>query len=395
MFFKRFIKSIEDPKKPLLGPNYWLLKRSGFILPSSTKAKLAYIFIHELVTVFVLTQYIELYIVRSNFDSVSTNLKISVLSIVCIIKSNAFILFQNKWKEVIDYVTEADIWERNSRDAVRGKIINNYTVYCRNLLNFYWSLVITTEITVCGTPLLKYLSSASNREALHNGTELFPHIFSSWVPFDKYHSPGCWVTVVIHILFCTLGAIIMSSFDTCVLFVLIFFGGKLDLLKERCKQIFDDANDEEEILKRVKKIHEDHVMLMKYSRMFDSLLSPVMFIYIVICSLMLCVSAFELTSATNTAQLILTAEYLTFGVAQLFMFCWHSQDVLIKSSDVCSGPFESKWYSANLKQKKYILTLAGQLRIVHIFRAGPFTDLTLQTFIAILKGAYSYYTLLK
>lgn len=263
MFFKRFIQSLEDPRRPFLAPNFWLLQKAGFLLPSSTKAKLGYIFLHELVTLFVLTQYIELYVVRSDFGLVSTNLKISVLSIVCIVKSNAFILFQEKWKDVLNYVTDADIWERNTRDNVRGNIVNKYTIYCRNLLNFYWTLVITTEITVCGTPLLKYASSASYREALHNGTELFPHIFSSWLPFDKYQSPGCWIAVFIHILFCTLGAIIMASFDTCILFVLVFFGGKLDLLKERCKQIFDDVTNEEEVYNRVKKIHEDHVMLMK------------------------------------------------------------------------------------------------------------------------------------
>ncbi|CAK1552449.1 unnamed protein product [Leptosia nina] len=379
---KTFILSLEDPEKPLFGPNFWLLKKGGFILPQNTKAKIAYIILHELVTLFVITQYIELIVIRSDFNLVLTNLKISMLSIVCIVKSNAFLLSQEKWKEVINYVTDADIWERNTRDAIKGRIINKYTSHCRKLLNFYWTLVLITEVTVCGSPLIKYASSASYREELRNGTELFPHIFSSWMPFDKYHSPGSWITVVCHIFFCTLGALIMACFDTCILVILNFFGGKLDLLKERCKQIFDDGVTDDDILNRIKKIQEDHVLLMKYSRMFDSLLSPVMFFYVVICSLMLCVSAFELTSAQNTTQLLLTAEYLIFGVAQLFMFCWHSNDVLIKSSNVCIGPYESKWYNANQKQRKCILALAGQLRIVHVFRAGPFTDLTLNTFIA-------------
>ncbi|XP_038210320.1 uncharacterized protein LOC119831132 [Zerene cesonia] len=355
---KKFINSLEDPEKPLFGPNFWILKKVGLILPNNYKGKIFYIFMHELVTLFVITQYIELYIVRSDFELVLTNLKISMLSIVCVVKSNTFILWQDKWKQVIKYVTEADHWERQMKDAVKGRIIDKYTSYCRKLLNFYWVLLVITVTTVCGSPLFRYLSSSSYREALHNGTELFPHIFSSWTPFDKYHSPGSWITMILHTYFCLEGAGIMASYDTCVLVIMIFFGGKLDLLKERCKEIFKDVYTEEEVIAKVKELHEIHVSLMKYSRTFDSLLSPVMFFYVVICSLMLCVSAFELTSAPDTTQLLLTAEYLIFGIAQLFMYCWHSNDVLVKSGDVASGPYESKWWKASVTERKYVLTLA-------------------------------------
>ncbi|KAG6439259.1 hypothetical protein O3G_MSEX000623 [Manduca sexta] len=120
-----------------------------------------------------------------------------------------------------------------------------------------------------------------------------------------------------------------------------------------------------------------------------------MFFYMVMCSLMLCASAYQLTSATNAAQKLLMAEYLVFGVAQLFLFCWHSNDVLIKNENVTLGPYESNWWSASLRQKKNVLILSGQLRISNKFSAGPFADLTLATFITIIKGAYSYYTLLR
>ncbi|XP_063621030.1 odorant receptor 49b-like isoform X4 [Cydia splendana] len=120
-----------------------------------------------------------------------------------------------------------------------------------------------------------------------------------------------------------------------------------------------------------------------------------MFCYVVMCSLMICASAFQLTSATSIMQKLLMAEYLIFGIAQLFMFCWHSNDVIDKNEAVMMGPYESEWWAANLKQRNNVLILQGQLQIVHIYTAGPFTNLTLATFINILKGAYSYYTLFR
>ncbi|CAH0627458.1 unnamed protein product [Chrysodeixis includens] len=340
----------------------------------------------------------ELYVIRSDLDLVLTNLKISMLSVVCIVKVNTFVLWQSNWREVLDYVTAADNFERETRDPVRKNVVNSYTKYCRRITYFYWALVFTTFLTTTLTPLMRYLSSSNFRENLRNGTENFPHIFSSWMPFDKYHSPGCWITVIWHTVLCAYGAGIMAAYDTCIVVIMVFFGGKLDLLRERCKDMFGEYGssiNHREFEEYVRQLHTIHVMLIKYSRLFNSLLSPVMFFYMVMCSLMLCASAYQLTSAQNAAQKLLMAEYLIFGIAQLFVFCWHSNDVLIKNENMTLGPYESVWFTSRSRQQKDVLLLSGQLRITNIFTAGPFAHLTLPTFINILKGAYSYYTLLR
>ncbi|KAJ8732410.1 hypothetical protein PYW07_015009 [Mythimna separata] len=394
----KILQSLEDPERPFLGPNYWIIQSVGLLLPQSLLSKIIYILIHEIVAFFVITQYMELYVIRSDLDLVLTNMKISMLSVVCIVKVNSFIFWQKYWREVLDYVTEADKFERLSGDPIKTMIVDTYTKYCRRLSYFYWAIVFTTFWTTTGTPLMTYLSSFTFRENMRNGTEPFPHIFSSWMPFDKYHSPGCWITVVWHVLLCAYGAAVMAAYDTCIVVIMVFFGGKLDLLRERCKQMFGAFGtviSDKECKEVVRELHDIHVTMLKYSRLFNSLLSPVMFFYMVMCSLMLCASAYQLTSAQNAAQKLLMAEYLVFGVAQLFVFCWHSNDVLIKSENMTLGPFESNWYTASYQQKRDVLTLSGQLHINNMFTAGPFANLTLPTFINILKGAYSYYTLLR
>uniref|UniRef100_A0A0K8TU74 Odorant receptor n=1 Tax=Epiphyas postvittana TaxID=65032 RepID=A0A0K8TU74_EPIPO len=395
---KSILDSLEDANRPLFGPNYWLLNKIGLILPDNTFERIYYILIHEIVTFFVFTQYMELYVIRSDLDLVLTNLKISMLSIVCVVKANTFVIWQNNWRQVIDYINSADKFERDNQDEAKRKIIHAYTKYCRRVTYFYWVLVFTTFVTVVTTPLMKWYSSSTFREGFRNGTEAFPHIFSSWMPIDKEHSPGSWITVVWHTGLCAYGATIMAAYDTSVMVILVYFGGKLDLLRERCKEMLVVAGEvktDKDADAAVKQLHEIHVMLLKHSRLFNSVLSPVMFVYVVMCSLMICASAFQLTSATNKTQKLLMAEYLIFGIAQLFMFCWHSNDVIYKSRNVMMGPYESKWWTASLQLRKSVVILQGQLRIVHIYTAGPFTDLTLSTFVAILKGAYSYYTLLR
>lgn len=263
---KTFLEGLEDPKRPFIGPNYWILCKMGLILPENRVSKIAYIILHEIVTFFVVTQYMELYVIRLDLDLVLTNLKISMLSIVCIVKANTFLFWQVNWKEVIEYVTEADQYERDTKDAIKGKILDTYTKYCRRVIYFYWVLVFTTFITVTTTPAMRYLSSANFREAITNGTEYFPHIFSSWMPFDKYHSPGSWITVLWHILLCAYGAGIMAAYDTCIIVVMVFFGGKLDLLRERCKQMLGCNGleiSEDESWRIMRQLHNTHMHLMK------------------------------------------------------------------------------------------------------------------------------------
>lgn len=259
-------QSLEDPKRPFLGPNYWIIKNSGFLLPKSALPKIMWMIAHEAVAFFVFTQYMELYVIRSDLDLVLTNMKISMLSVVCVVKAHSFIFWQKHWREVLDYVTEADIFERLSEDRVNTTIVEKYTRYCRRLSYFYWVFVFTTFLTTVCTPLMRYLTSATFRENIRNGTEPFPHIFSAWTPFDRFHSPGTWITVVWHTLTCAYGGLTMAAYDTCIVVVMVFFGGKLDLLRERCKQMFGTEGtviSDKECKEVVRQLHDIHVTLLK------------------------------------------------------------------------------------------------------------------------------------
>ncbi|KAG7299344.1 hypothetical protein JYU34_016274 [Plutella xylostella] len=396
---RRFLKSLEDPQYPLLAPNLWMLKKIGMILPEDKTAKICYLILHEIVTFFVITQYIELYVIRSDMDLVLTNLKISMLSIVCIVKSNTCVVWQKNWVEVINYITTTDKEERDDINPQRSSVLKSYTKYCRKITYFYWVLVFITFITVITTPFIKHLSETYIENI--DPSELsdnFEHIFSSWVPFNKNEYPGSWITIAWHVFVCAYGAGTMAAFDVSAMVMMVFFGGKIDLLRLRCQGIFGNMEkglSDEETSEMFLRLHRAHVLLLRYSRMFNSMLSPVMFLYVVMCSLMLCASAFQLTSARSATQKLLMAEYLVFGTVQLFMYCWHSNDVLYKSERVTLGPYESDWWKTSAKQQRSLLLLTGQLNKTIFFTAGPFTYLTLPTFITILKGAYSYYTLLR
>ncbi|XP_069361944.1 odorant receptor Or2-like isoform X8 [Maniola hyperantus] len=172
--------------------------------------------------------------------------------------------------------------------------------------------------------------------------------------------------------------------------LMTFFAGQLDLLKLKCSLLFGDGEEDisyRDAVKRIRDCHQHHVLLVKYSKIMNSLLSPVLFLYVIICSLMICASAVQLTTdGTTSMQQVWIAEYLLALVAQLFLYCWHSNKVLFMSLKVDEGVYSSAWWSQGARVRRSVALLGGQLAKTVVFTAGPFTKLTAATFITTVQN---------
>lgn len=266
--FNAIRKRIEDPDKPLLGPNIWCLKIFGLILPDNSVLRFFWIIYHIAGTIFVVSQFVELYFIQSDLDLILTNLEISMLSTVCVMKCYSFVLCQETWRDIIKYINEADMFERKSADQTRKTILEEFTNYSRKMTYNYWILLTVTTLVSIFTPVIQSVTRvlSSHRENSQNETVLFPHIFSSYMPFDKYHGPGSWITVIWHLMACYYGSGTIGAFDAIVMVIMVYFGGKLDLLRERCKQMLGSDGvpiSDEEAAARIKELHHIHVNILK------------------------------------------------------------------------------------------------------------------------------------
>ncbi|XP_045454592.1 odorant receptor Or2-like [Melitaea cinxia] len=397
MLFKIF-KNLEDPIYPLLGPNLWGLRNSGLWQPNKGFSKIIYNILHFFVAVFVLTQYIELWLIRSNLDMALRNLSYSIIITICVVKAGTFISWQKYWKEVFENVTLIEKKQQGKHDDETKKIIAKYTEYSRIVTYLYWCLVIATIFAIVLAPLVIYLSSHKLREEIRNGTAAYPDILSSWAPFDKTRGFGYWVLFGVHTFICSFGGGIVANYDTSAVVLMTFFAGQFEVLKSNCEKLFGNGQEYinyDEVIRRIRDCHEHHVQLIKYSKILNSLLSPVLFLYIISSSLMICSSAIQLTKeGTIGMQQVWIAEYLLALTFQLFLYCWHSTNVLSMSLKVDEGVYSSAWWSQDVRVRRCVVLLAGQLNRRVVFTAGPFTELSVATFITMLKGSYSYYTLL-
>ncbi|KAL0818851.1 hypothetical protein ABMA28_008170 [Loxostege sticticalis] len=393
----KFLSNLENDDNPLLSPTLWGLQKNGMWQPKNVaKPKLVYA-IHFALALFLVSQYIELYRIRSDKDLALRNVSTTMLSAVCCIKVATFVAWQKDWNSIFEYVSKLEKRQLSQKDKVTEAIIGGYIKYSRRLTFFYWALVAATITTICVAPLVGFLSSAEYRERIRNGTAPYPESVSAWMPFDRTRGLGYWVTIISHNSIMCYGATIVANYDGNAMVLMTFFAGQLKILKENCSRLFDDEEETtcEDAIKKIRDCHYHHQLLIKHTKVFNGLLSPVMFTYVIICSLMICASAIQITKGgTTTVQRIWISEYVIALIAQLFLYCWHSSEVLARSDEVEDGVYASAWWSRSIRVRRCVLLLAGQLRTSVVFTAGPFTEMTLPTFVAILKASYSYYTLL-
>lgn len=263
---KQIFSKLENPLRPLLGPNVKALQFWGLLLPDRLLLKYFYFIMHFAVTFFTASEYVDVWFVKSDMSLLLNNLKITILATVSVFKVISFLYWQKHWKDIIEYVTRADLYQRITNDTTKNEMIKNFTQYCRKITYLYWSLMYTTVVIVIFHPVVKYFCSPMYRENVKNGTEVYLEVVSSWVPFDKSSITGYLAASVYQSYAAIYGGGWITSFDTTSMVIMVFFKAELELLRIDSGNIFGTEKKpvtNTVAMKRMKDCHRRHVELCK------------------------------------------------------------------------------------------------------------------------------------
>nr|WCC57511.1 odorant receptor 54 [Papilio machaon] len=390
------LKKFEDPNHPFLGPNIYGLKTFGLLHHTNKYARMFYKALHLCSFIFVITQIVDIYFMRNDFNKVLLNISITALSFIALCKTISCLFLQSRLLKVINAINEEEA-ALSSYDTFEEKHMKNDINYARLITYLYWLVILITSVVTIIAPFLKYATTSSYREEINNGNEPYPQILSSWFPFDNNKMPGYFVATLIHTIMTIQGAGVVAVYDAIAVSIMIFIKGNFIILQEKCRRIFEakDGNlTKSEIFIRIKECHRRHNFLLRLYSTFNSMISPVMQLYVLVCSINICCSVIQLNlDNVATSQKIWVFEYVSALAIQLFLLCWHSNEIKVESDRADRGVYESNWWKADPSERKQLLLLAGKLAPTYIMKAGPFTELSVSTFIDIMKGTYSFYTL--
>ncbi|XP_060534036.1 odorant receptor 46a-like isoform X1 [Cylas formicarius] len=89
---------------------------------------------------------------------------------------------------------------------------------------------------------------------------------------------------------------------------------------------------------------------------------------------------------------MLASPILFFGIlfTQTFVLGWSANEIKVQSLMLADALYRSPWYEQNETVKKMVLTMIMRAQTPLVLTIGPFDAMTTQSALAIMKGSYSY-----
>ncbi|XP_048478102.1 odorant receptor Or2-like [Plutella xylostella] len=386
-------RRLKDSQKTLLGINIYLLKLSGIWKPHSTFYKIlsvSYVFIYGVFNIF---QYIDFFKAWGEWDYMFMNLSLTYACMLGLIKIISFRLNFHLWEAAFDAMNEIEKKFNNKDHPAIRAILAQFTFRMRFTTIGFISTCFITLIFFCLEPII--MNAVNNDKS-----QPLKQIAQMWSPFSLETNLGYMINIFIQLITSFLCGLVSSVYDTSVVAVLVWFHLQLVVLRKECSSlgVLDDSDksgelfvSEEEFLKRLKQCHNHHLALLRSYHSFNTLQSPIMFVSLLGCTIVLGYSVINLTGNSN---ILSGGLYFISTFIELFMLYWFYNDVTVMSQKVSSGVWESHWYRYSVRSQRLVLVLMQGLNTRMVFSAGPFNDMTLVTFLGILKTSYSAYAAL-
>ncbi|XP_013184400.1 odorant receptor Or2-like [Amyelois transitella] len=381
--FEKILSYLEDPRYPSVGPHLRLLSLTGLWHPNNTKIEKFKLYLFYITVAFFCSQYIRC-LIKCDGESLTLILQYAPFH-MGIVKSCFFQKDYKKWENVIFYVSslERDQLLKKNEQSLE---INKYIKQSRRVSYFFWALAFFSNFNIFSEP---YRLNQENDD----GTNTYKNIFDGYIPYSN-EPPGYYVSLIVQTVLGHIVSAYVVAWDTLVVTIMIFLAGQLKVARINCERMIIDRDDNESH-ENIAYCHRHHTKLVKYQKLFNELISPVMYVYLVVISVNLGVCIIQIAQMQDdVTTLIASCLFVMACLIQLLLFYWHANEVTVESTLVSYSTFKSNWPQSTAKIQKEVAILGLSTNKKLVFRAGPFNEMSLQTFIAILRASYSFYTLL-
>ncbi|XP_015437631.1 PREDICTED: odorant receptor Or1-like [Dufourea novaeangliae] len=138
-------------------------------------------------------------------------------------------------------------------------------------------------------------------------------------------------------------------------------------------------------------------MIFDFSKEIQSIFGTAIFFQFLVNCIIICLIAF------NMAQMKVYILHVLFGMLmymccmtyQIFIFCWHGNELYLHSLDVVLASYSNDWWQRTKNFKRAIQIIMTRSQRPLILTAGNIMELSLQNFVRILRMSYSIFTVLQ
>ncbi|XP_320874.4 odorant receptor 56a isoform X1 [Anopheles gambiae] len=400
-------------KRTLLGLRYY-----GILLGQSQSYKKVHCFRGMVFTLsmvlFNCTQYIDLWQVWGSVSDMTANAATTLLFSTTIFRIIFFYFHRARFNSIIK--AAHDGIERILKDGWTDEqsIVGSNVRYLKRLAVVFWSCALVTANMMCVYSLVQYLTyeegppdgtGTSAANITRKGQPIPPTpILRSWYPTADGKDKHFLEIYLIQLYIMYVGQLIVPSWHMFMVTLMIYGRTECSVLNHRlCFLERYHTAGKDDPTAPVNNAERRSLMidcikrqasLVSFTRELEQLTRAAVFLDFVVFSVLLCALLFEASMTPSGVQVFIDVCYITTMTTILFLYYWHANEIHACADRLSMSAYKSDWYrydrGTNRMLQIFILYSNRPLKM-HAF----FISMSLDTFLAILRASYSYFTILK
>nr|CAH7762641.1 unnamed protein product [Callosobruchus chinensis] len=200
-----------------------------------------------------------------------------------------------------------------------------------------------------------------------------PKWMNFWVMFAWQHLPAYGF------------AFIELAMDFTVFSIVSLTAMQFRLLRYEMEVIFKDSRNGMYIMDRFRKCDDHLSFLLSFRDSVNSTFSSVVFLYLGIITLIICIEIYFISILENTEDMLRAVVYAALMFFEFFIcYCFPAQSLVDESQKIATSFFDSGWYN-HLKYYRSTILLLGKAQQQVNFTVGGFLNLDLQTGLTVNK----------
>ncbi|XP_063925610.1 odorant receptor Or1-like [Zophobas morio] len=320
-----------------------------------------------------LSQIIKIFFVYTDLEAVTATIFVLTTNILATIKMYFFVRNLNVIKQLFRQLNEQQ-FQPKSADQV-------------NLIQpslKRWMISYTVFHTIVATNVLLWSIAP-----LLNENQKFP--FVAWYPFDTENSLNYHVVYTYQVVCIWYITAANINLDSLTYALLMYIWSQCDLLCDDLSKMNGEIGFETKFRECVK----HHKQIVRFATKSNEFFNMLIFGQFATSTLVLALTMFQLSLVHPVSEEAFThLSYITGISTQLLLYCWFGNEVEIKSSQIPFALYKSDWFDQPTHVKKNLLIFSVRCQNPIKITALNLFALSLRTFVAILRTAWSYFAVL-
>ncbi|RZC39909.1 7tm 6 domain containing protein [Asbolus verrucosus] len=217
--------------------------------------------------------------------------------------------------------------------------------------------------------------------------------FLAWYPYDTKTSPQYEITYIYQALAINFLAVVNINIDSLIAALNMFIAAQFDIL---CDDVRNLQHEKKNVIKYLKNCIHHHREILRFADYANQFYNWLLLVQFFVGGVSLGLSMFQLTVVVPfSSEFYMLLTYGNAVLVEVFMYCWFGNEIEVKSSNLSYAIFESDWTSLSPDIKKNVIILTISVQKPLKISALNLFYLSLETFVKILRTAWSYFALLR